>query len=206
MECMSEYTSLISSYQLLITTACTNTGDKMKGSNSRAADQWPFVLGHSLSQVTSFMQLGKLWNSQQTTHTSSWSFYQIHKIVGCTCARNAWNIFLTTDFKGNHWLAIPACIRGHAWRTCPDACWDHYHIVAGKMFPAFLALVQPSIYYISGKRLIPGELLVVYCQYYCTLKPVLYTCWTPYIKFTLLSSCSNIIDCLSVCPWARNYR
>ena len=49
-------------YQLLITAACTNTGSKMKGSHSRAADRCPFVPRHSLSQVTSFMQLGMLWN------------------------------------------------------------------------------------------------------------------------------------------------
>ena len=47
-------------YQLLITAACTNTGGKMKGSHSRAADRCPFVPRHSLSQVTSFMQLGML--------------------------------------------------------------------------------------------------------------------------------------------------
>ena len=61
MERMSEHTGLISSYQLLITAACTNTGGKMKGSLSRAADHCPFVLGHILSQVTSFMQLEMLW-------------------------------------------------------------------------------------------------------------------------------------------------
>ena len=33
MECMREQTGLISSYQLLITAACTNTGGKMKGSH-----------------------------------------------------------------------------------------------------------------------------------------------------------------------------
>ena len=60
MERMSEHTGLISSYQLLITLACTNTGGKMKGSHSRAADRCPFVLRHSLGQVSSFMQLGML--------------------------------------------------------------------------------------------------------------------------------------------------
>ena len=60
MERMSEHTGLISSYQLLITAACTNTGGKMKGSHPRAADQCPFVLRPWLSQVTSFMQLGML--------------------------------------------------------------------------------------------------------------------------------------------------
>ena len=57
---MSEHTCLISSYQLLITAACTNTVGKMKGRHSRAADRCPFVPRHSLSQVTSFMQLGML--------------------------------------------------------------------------------------------------------------------------------------------------
>ena len=56
MERMSEHTGLISSYQLLITAVCTNTGGKMKGSHSRAADRCPLVLRHSLSQVTSFTQ------------------------------------------------------------------------------------------------------------------------------------------------------
>ena len=46
MERMSEHTGLISSYHLLITAACTNTGGKMKGSHSRAADRCPFVPRH----------------------------------------------------------------------------------------------------------------------------------------------------------------
>ena len=28
------------------------------------------------------------------------------------------------DFKGNRYLAIPACITARAWRTCRDACRD----------------------------------------------------------------------------------
>ena len=60
MKRMSEYTGIISSYQFLITAACTNTGSKMKGKHSRAADWCPFVPRHSLNQVTSFMQLGML--------------------------------------------------------------------------------------------------------------------------------------------------
>ena len=46
MERMSEHTGLISSYQLLITPACTNTGGKMKDSHPRAADRCPFVPRH----------------------------------------------------------------------------------------------------------------------------------------------------------------
>ena len=54
-------------YQLLITAACTNTGGKMKDSLHRAADRCPFVLWHSLSQVTSFMQLGILCDKTEQT-------------------------------------------------------------------------------------------------------------------------------------------
>ena len=50
--------------------------------------------------------------------------YQIRKIVGCACTGNAGNVFTATDFKGNRWLAIPACITARASRTCPDACRD----------------------------------------------------------------------------------
>ena len=39
-----------------------------------------------------------------------WAPYQIRKIAGCACARNAWNIFPVANFKGSHKLAIPACI------------------------------------------------------------------------------------------------
>ena len=46
---MNEHTVLISSYQLLITAACTNTGGKMKGGRPRAADLCPFV--HRQSKV-----------------------------------------------------------------------------------------------------------------------------------------------------------
>ena len=61
LERMSEHKGLISSYQLLVTAACTNTGGKMKGSRHRAADPYPFVHRHSLSQVTSFMAFPVVW-------------------------------------------------------------------------------------------------------------------------------------------------
>ena len=47
MERMGEYTDLISTYQLLISAACTNTGGKIKGTHLRAADQCPLEPGHS---------------------------------------------------------------------------------------------------------------------------------------------------------------
>ena len=66
---MSEHTGLISPYQLLIIAACTNTVGLMKGSHPRPADRCPFVLGHSIIQVTSFMQLGMLWRTQGAGRT-----------------------------------------------------------------------------------------------------------------------------------------
>ena len=45
-----------------------------------------------------------------------WASYQIQKIVGCACAGNAGNVFPATDLKGNHYLAIPACITARAVR------------------------------------------------------------------------------------------
>ena len=55
-----------------------------------------------------------------------------------------------TDFKGNRWLATPACITARASRTCRDACRDLLPAVAGKTFPAFPAHAHPP-FYVSGK-------------------------------------------------------
>ena len=71
MERMSEHTGLISSYQLLITAACTNTAGKMKGSHPRAADRCPFVPRHRHCQVTSFMHLGMLCTPETMLPTES---------------------------------------------------------------------------------------------------------------------------------------
>ena len=58
------------------------------------------------------------------THFHSWASYQIRKIAGWVRAGNAGNDF-PADFKGNSWLAIPACITARASRTCRDECRDH---------------------------------------------------------------------------------
>ena len=50
-----------------------------------------------------------------------WASYQIRKVAGCACAVNMWmpgTFFPATDFNGNRYLAIPACITARAWRTC----------------------------------------------------------------------------------------
>ena len=89
MEGMSEHTCLISSYQLLIAAACTNTGGKMKSSHSRAADWCPFVPRHSVSQVTSYMQLGMLWaniDQDLCRHMASLGHNELNVVFYC-CGR-----------------------------------------------------------------------------------------------------------------------
>ena len=67
---------------------------------------------------------------------------QIRKIAGCTCALNDGNVFPAPDFKGNHYLAIPACITARASSTCCDICRDRKPAMAGKTFPPFLVHAQ----------------------------------------------------------------
>ena len=55
------------------------------------------------------------------------------------------------NFRGNYFIAIPACITARAWRTCRDACRDRLPAVTGKTFPAFPAHAQPQ-FCVSGKR------------------------------------------------------
>ena len=55
---------------------------------------------------------------------SQWASYQICKIAGCACSGNSANVFPATDFNGNGYLAIPACVTARASYTCRDACWD----------------------------------------------------------------------------------
>ena len=80
-----------------------------------------------------------------------WASYQIGKIAGCACAGNAGTFSPAVDFKGNRYLANPACITARALRTCRDACRDRLPAVAGKTFPAFPAHAHMQ-FYLSGKR------------------------------------------------------
>ena len=99
MKCMSEHTDLISSYQLLITAACTNTGGKMKGSHPRAADRCPFVLRHILSQVTSFMQLRMLWGVGAECRLLTKCEVDPHSMV--RAAPSGLRFWLTVDHRTN---------------------------------------------------------------------------------------------------------
>ena len=62
----------------------------MKGSHPRPVDRCPFVLGHSISQVTSFMQLGMLWILM------TWPNGNIFLITGPLCG----------EFTGRQWIPL----------------------------------------------------------------------------------------------------
>ena len=58
------------------------------------------------------------WHSKPpvlSSTTPPWASCQIRKIAGCACVGNAGNVFPYTDFKGNHELAIPACVTHEPW-------------------------------------------------------------------------------------------
>ena len=91
-----------------------------------------------LAQQFSYMNPRSWPSNDRCRIISQWASCQICKIAGCAYAGNAGNVFPATEFKGNRWLAIPACIPTRASRTCHDA-------VAEKTFPAFPAHAQPAI-------------------------------------------------------------
>ena len=119
-------------------------------------DPWEITSVVFLSlQIFSFVKIRWyfLYNIRQYVHDPvswwrrdmKWASYQIRKIADFACAGNAGNDFLATNFNGNCWLAISACITARASRTCRDACRDRLPAVAGKTFPAFPPHVQPTI-------------------------------------------------------------
>ena len=64
---------------------------------------------------------------------------------GLRMRRECREVFPATDFKGNHGLAITACITARASRTCRDACGDHQPVKAGNTLPVFQAHAQPAV-------------------------------------------------------------
>ena len=100
-----------------------------------------YALRRGLQKVSIFLSD---CNYSSIARARWWTSYQLRKIVECACAGNAGNVFPATDFKGNRFLAIPACITARASRTCRDACRDRYSALARKTFPAFPAHAQPT--------------------------------------------------------------
>ena len=68
---------------------------------------------------------------------SAWASYQIRKIVGCTCAGSAGNVFPTADFKGNRIIAMHVGIAIQRW-------W-------GKRYRNSRRMCNPQ-FCVSGKR------------------------------------------------------
>ena len=96
------------------------------------------------------------------------------------------------DFKGNRWLAIPACIMSRASHTCRDACRDRFSAVVGKTFPAF-----PQ-FYVFGHR--PMHLSVFMHKRYIGhriifvfIKKVWTSSWLHFIAWTTIS-CLFIVN------------
>ena len=79
-----------------------------------------------------------------------WASYQIRKIVGCVGTGNAGNVFPVTDFKGNHQLAIPACIAARASRAVMHAGIASLQW-RGKRSRHSRRMRNPQ-FYVSGKR------------------------------------------------------
>ena len=77
---------------------------------------------------------------------------------------------LATDSNGKRQLAIPACIRARASRTCRDACRDCLSPVAGKTFPAFPGACAPAIF-----RILQESHMIACCHYHTEIK----TKWPP---------------------------
>ena len=108
----------------------------MKGSHPRPADRCPFVLGHSISQVMSFMQLGMLWhyvhvllyNSCDTTDHSGYGLSQWEIMLHCNVVSYwlspycEWSLDTTITFKSAWWLLMAFHV--FSTRLGPvDACW-----------------------------------------------------------------------------------
>ena len=120
----------ISSLSLLLVQ--TQAGGKMKGSHSRAADRCPFVLGHSLNQVTSFMQLGMLcfeisyeYIYINQNRSNLWMYIMWWNVCLCmTMVAEA----LNSSFLG--------AFIGFPWTFCLK--FKHFHILSPTMFLSIL--------------------------------------------------------------------
>ena len=75
---------------------------------------------------------------------------QIRTTAGCACAGDAGNIFPATDFKGNRWLATPACIPARAWRMSGSLTGGN-----GENVPGIAGACATPQFCVSGKRPIP---------------------------------------------------
>ena len=92
---------------------------------------WMYVFHNYVNHlyINGQLERQKFTQYQQISNVTSkkhiqWASNPICIIGGCAYAGNAKNVFPATDFRGNHTLAIPACITARASRTCRYACRD----------------------------------------------------------------------------------
>ena len=109
---------------------------------------WEWVFFHYLL----YCYFGAVHLMGLGTWLTSW---QIRKIAGCACVRNAGNVFPAIDLKKPLVIAIPACIMARAWRTCRDALSGSLTRVGGEndpgipgacATPIFAYLARGSLY------------------------------------------------------------
>ena len=80
-----------------------------------------------------------------------WTSYQIRKIAGCACARNAGNVFPRRRFQSKPLVSDPGMHHGTCATHVPWCMSGSLTCGDGKTFPAFPAHAHPQ-FCVSGKR------------------------------------------------------
>ena len=176
MERMSGHTGLISSYQLLITAACTNTCRKMKGSSPRAADLCPFVPRHSLCQVTSFMQLGMLWACIIMFVCFITKSFLTYSFVLPTSTLSSYVCSITpeTTNVGSSYSHMRGPGVG-CWFSCCSNC-SHWS------FEAAVLPINPNIYTDQWEPIVIHHSFT-FIGRYTTMQPTLLTSWLQLLSY-----------------------
>ena len=78
------------------------------------------------------------------------TFYQIRRIAGCAYAGNAGGVFPATDFKGNRWLAIPACI------TAGKTFQAHAQPTVLRIWQEAQVTYVPAFFSVTSRAQFPG--------------------------------------------------
>ena len=110
----------------------------MKGSYPRPADWCPFVLRHSTSQVTSFMQLGMLWSCSQW---SNWQYSGIVSLQNSNIA-SVFVILLIIQFPGLAFTARRTVICRCLWHFSQKSSKAH---VSCEFWAHFLSLAWSKL-------------------------------------------------------------
>ena len=117
---------------------------------------WPYtklrdVIAHPCSNLPLWLRHGWI--------ITPWASYQICKIAGRACTRNAGNLFPATEFEGNCYIAIPACITARALMHVGIA----YPRWRGKRSQHSRRMRNPQ-FYVSGKKPISVDVIAYPCR------------------------------------------